>query len=97
MVVIDAVVRTIEGVLGAEGGAEQDRFAQGLLAHPQYTRPADFLGRRVPDVLLSGDHGAVDRWKREQSLARTARMRPDLLEKADVSKDDLEFLKTLDA
>lgn len=97
MVVIDAVVRKIEGVLGAEGGAEQESFAQGLLEHPQYTRPADFMGRRVPDVLLSGDHGAVDRWKREQSLARTARIRPDLLENADVSKDDLEFLKTLDA
>ena len=97
MVVIDAVVRKIDGVLGAEGGAEQESFARGLLEHPQYTRPADFMGRLVPDVLLSGDHGAVDRWKRQQALARTATCRPDLLETAGLTADDLEFLKTLDA
>ena len=79
MVVIDAVVRKLPGVLGAEGGAEDESFAQGLLEYPQYTRPAEFLGMRVPDVLLSGDHGAVDRWRYEQSLERTKRLRPDLL------------------
>lgn len=79
MVVIDAVVRKIDGVLGATGGAEEESFAEGLLEYPQYTRPAMFMGREVPPVLLSGDHAAVDRWRREQSLERTARLRPDLL------------------
>jgi len=79
MVIIDAVVRKIDGVLGAEGGAEDESFANGLLECPQYTRPADFLGKRVPDVLLSGDHAAVDRWRAETSLARTRELRPDLL------------------
>ena len=82
MVVIDAVVRKIDGVLGAEGGADDESFANGLLEHPQYTRPADFFGRTVPDVLLSGDHGAVDSWRHEQSLERTRRLRPDLLDSA---------------
>ena len=79
MVVIDAVVRKIEGVLGAEGGALEESFADGLLEFPQYTRPASFLGREVPPVLLSGDHQAVARWRREQSEERTRRLRPDLL------------------
>lgn len=79
MVVIDAVVRKIEGVLGAEGGALDESFADGLLEFPQYTRPANFMGREVPSVLLSGDHGAVERWRAEQSLERTKRLRPDLL------------------
>ena len=79
LVVIDAVVRKIEGVLGAAGGAEQESFANGLLEFPQYTRPADYFGRAVPSVLLSGDHAAIDRWRRDQSLERTARLRPDLL------------------
>ena len=80
MVVIDAVVRKIDGVLGAQGGADEESFADGLLEFPQYTRPAVFMGREVPPVLLSGDHAAVDRWRHEQSLERTARLRPDLLE-----------------
>ena len=79
MVVIDAVVRKLEGVLGAAEGAARESFADGLLEYPQYTRPAEFLGMAVPAVLLSGDHGAVDAWRREQSLERTARLRPDLL------------------
>ena len=80
MVVIDAVVRKLEGVLGAPGGADDESFANGLLEYPQYTRPAEFLGKPVPSVLLSGDHGAVDSWRHEQSLERTARLRPDLLD-----------------
>lgn len=80
MVVIDAVVRKIDGVLGAQGGADNESFADGLLEYPQYTRPASFMGRDVPAVLLSGDHAAVDRWRHEQSLERTARLRPDLLQ-----------------
>ena len=95
MVVIDAVVRKIDGVLGADGGALDESFVNGLLEFPQYTRPANFEGRAVPPVLLSGDHGAVDRWRREQSLARTAQLRPDLLESASLSDDDLKFLESL--
>ena len=79
MVIIDAVARKIDGVLGAEGGALDESFAGGLLEYPQYTRPATFLGNDVPTVLTSGDHGAVAKWRREQSLERTARLRPDLL------------------
>ena len=82
MVVIDAVVRKLPGVLGAETGALGESFADGLLEYPQYTRPATFNGMEVPAVLLSGNHGAVDRWRREQSLERTYRLRPDLLEGA---------------
>ncbi len=94
MVVIDAVVRKIEGVLGAEGGADQESFVSGLLEHPQYTRPAVFLGKAVPDVLLSGDHAAIAQWKHEQGLLRTASLRPDLLDGVSLSENDLKFLKT---
>ena len=95
MVVVDAVVRKLPGVLGAPGGAAGESFADGLLEYPQYTRPADFRGQEVPEVLLSGDHGAVARWRREQSLERTARLRPDLLESAELSPADREFLQSL--
>ncbi len=95
MVVIDAVVRKIDGVLGAEGGADDESFAQGLLEYPQYTRPASFLGAAVPDVLLSGDHAKIARWRREQQLERTALLRPDLLEGLELAEDDLNFLKSL--
>ena len=80
MVVIDAVVRKLDGVLGAPDGAYDESFANGLLEYPQYTRPAEFMGKPVPPVLLSGNHGAVEAWRREQSLERTARLRPDLLD-----------------
>ena len=80
MVIIDAVVRKIEGVLGAEGGALEESFANGLLEYPQYTRPATYRGVSVPDVLLSGDHAAVDAWREQQSIERTRMLRPDLLE-----------------
>jgi len=78
-VVIDAVVRLLPGALGAPDGAHQESFAAGLLEYPQYTRPAEFRGMRVPDVLLSGDHEAVARWRHEQALRRTRERRPDLL------------------
>ncbi len=80
MVVIDAVVRKIPGVLGAEGGAESESFAEGLLEYPQYTRPAEYRGMEVPEVLLSGHHARIEAWKRDQSWARTQALRPDLLE-----------------
>lgn len=95
MVVIDAVVRKLPGVLGAETGALGESFADGLLEYPQYTRPATFNGMEVPAVLLSGNHGAVDRWRREQSLERTYRLRPDLLESMELPDADRAFLQSL--
>lgn len=95
MVVIDAVVRKLPGVLGAETGALGESFADGLLEYPQYTRPANFNGMEVPPVLLSGNHGAVDVWRRQQSLERTYRLRPDLLDTVELSDADRAFLQTL--
>ena len=94
MIVIDAVIRKLDGVLGAEGGADEESFAEGLLEHPQYTRPAEFLGKAVPEVLLSGNHEAIARWKHEQSLLRTAVLRPDLIEHGNLPENDLKFLKS---
>ena len=95
MVVIDAVVRKLPGVLGAETGALGESFADGLLEYPQYTRPANFNGMEVPPVLLSGNHGAVDVWRRQQSLERTWRLRPDLLEGVAFTDADRAFLQSL--
>lgn len=95
MVVIDAAVRKLPGVLGAETGALGESFADGLLEYPQYTRPATFRGMGVPPVLLSGNHAAVADWRRKQSLERTARLRPDLLEDVDLSAADRAYLKDL--
>jgi tRNA (guanine37-N1)-methyltransferase len=78
MVVIDAVSRLIPGVL-AEGSSEDESFSEGLLEYPQYTRPDDFMGRRVPEVLLSGHHANIVRWRQEQAVERTKKKRPDLL------------------
>ncbi len=79
-VVIDAVVRLIPDVLGGEGATEQESFSEPLLEGPHYTRPAEFKGMKVPEVLLSGDHGAIAAWRREQAEKRTAERRPDLLD-----------------
>ena len=79
MVVADAVVRLIPGVLGDEGSAVEESFSEGLLEFPQYTRPASYRGMEVPPVLLSGDHGKVEAWRREQAVIRTAQQRPDLI------------------
>jgi len=78
-VVIDALVRLIPGVLGAEDATEEESFCGGRLEYPQYTRPAEFRGMRVPEVLLSGNHGKIARWRREQSEKRTEERRPDLM------------------
>ncbi len=80
MVVIDAVARLIPGVVGKEQSLVEESFAEGLLEYPQYTRPANFRGLKVPKVLLSGDHGKIKKWRQEQALKRTQRRRPDLLE-----------------
>ncbi len=92
LVVIDAVARLIPGVLGDPVGATDDSHASGLLEYPHYTRPVDFRGWRVPEVLLSGNHAEIARWRRRQSLLRTLERRPDLLETADLSEDDRKFI-----
>lgn len=79
-VVVDAVVRLLPGVLGGEGAADSESFGDGLLDYPQYTRPSEFRGMTVPDVLLTGDHGEIARWRRNQAVVRTKERRPDLLE-----------------
>jgi tRNA (guanine37-N1)-methyltransferase len=82
MVVIDAVVRRLPGTLGSADSLLEESHSDGLLEYPQYTRPADFRGWRVPDILLSGNHGEIARWRRRQRIIRTARRRPDLIDKA---------------
>ncbi|HEX4825692.1 MAG TPA: tRNA (guanosine(37)-N1)-methyltransferase TrmD [Candidatus Polarisedimenticolaceae bacterium] len=82
MMIVDAVSRLVPGVLGNDASAPQESFAEGLLDHPSYTRPASFRGFDVPAILLSGDHGAVARWRAERSRAATARKRPDLIDRA---------------
>jgi tRNA (guanine37-N1)-methyltransferase len=95
MVVVDAAVRQIPGVLGSDESAGEDSYATGLLEYPQYTRPQDFRGWEVPEILLSGNHAEIARWRREQSLRRTAQRRPDLLERAELSEKDKEFLSRI--
>lgn len=95
IVVIDAVARLIPGVLGCAQSAEDESFRTHLLEYPQYTRPPAFRGARVPEVLLSGDHQAIARWRRQAALRRTWERRPDLLERAELSDEDREFLACL--
>ena len=92
LIVMDAVARFIPGVLGDPDGAMDDSHASGLLEYPHYTRPVEYRGWRVPDVLLSGNHAEILRWRREQSLLRTLRRRPDLLARAELSDADRLFL-----
>jgi tRNA (guanine37-N1)-methyltransferase len=96
LVVVDAVTRLLPGVLGGAGAAEEESFQTGLLEYPHFTRPRVFEGHAVPEVLLSGDHAGIARWRRQQALRRTARLRPDLLAKAVLSPEDREFLATLE-
>ena len=93
LVVTDAVTRLLPGVLGAEGGAERESFASGLLEPPQYTRPEEFRGARVPGVLLSGDHARVARWRREQALFLTWRPRPELLAEASLTDEERRMIE----
>lgn len=95
MTVIDSVVRLLPGVLGQADSHIQDSFSTGLLEHPHYTRPADFRGMKVPDVLVSGNHAKIEKWREEQSLKRTFERRPDLLEHVDLTKSQQEFLEQL--
>ncbi len=87
MAVIDAIVRLLPGVLGDDESAAQDSFMEGLLDHPHYTRPAEIEGRKVPEVLLSGDHAEIARWRYQQALGRSYLRRPDLVEKLDLSDE----------
>ena len=88
MVVVDAVVRLLPGALGAEDGAADETFAGGLLEHPQYTRPREFRGMAVPDVLLSGNHRAIAAWRQEQRKIRTKARRPDLWREYEIKRDN---------
>jgi len=95
LVIIEAVTRLIPGVLGDIESAVTESHTSGLLEGPQYTRPVSFEGMRVPDILLSGNHGAVDRWRRDQAVRRTLERRPDLLEQAPLTFEDKVFLAGL--
>ena len=86
LIIIDAVVRLLTGALGDEDSSKDDSFSDGLLEYPQYTRPENFRGMKVPDILLSGDHGKIAEWRRRQALERTKKWRPDLLKDSDGSK-----------
>ena len=95
LMIIDAVSRLIPGVLGDPTGAEDDSHSMGLLEYPHYTRPPEFRDWQVPEILLSGDHGKIEKWRREQALTRTFSRRPDILEKADLSEEDKKIIERL--
>ncbi len=95
LILIDAITRLLPGVLGDPTGAEDDSHASGLLEYPHYTRPPEFRGWKVPDVLLSGDHGKIARWRREQSLRRTLAKRPDMLANVELTKEDRKVMDVI--
>ncbi|MFD2443500.1 tRNA (guanosine(37)-N1)-methyltransferase TrmD [Bacillus sp. CGMCC 1.16607] len=95
MVVIDSVVRLLPEVLGNEESHQKDSFSTGLLEHPQYTRPADFRGMKVPEVLLSGNHKHIDEWRAKESLRRTLSRRPDLLDMIQLTKEQEKWLEEI--
>jgi tRNA (guanine37-N1)-methyltransferase len=95
MVMMDTISRLVPGVLSNSDSAVSESFSDGLLEYPQYTRPEVWRGKSVPDILLSGHHGNVDRWRREQSISRTLEKRPDLLDSAPLDKNDRKFLRKL--
>ncbi|MDD6573280.1 MAG: tRNA (guanosine(37)-N1)-methyltransferase TrmD [Thermoflexaceae bacterium] len=92
MVMMDCIARLVPGVLHNDVSAEFESFHENLLEYPQYTRPEEFMGKSVPEILLSGHHANVEKWRREQSLIRTAKYRPDLLEKAELTDKEKEWL-----
>ena len=96
LVIAEAVVRLIPGVLGNKRSHEEDSFSDGLLEGPSYTKPREWRGLAVPDVLTSGNHGLVDTWRRKQALLRTWQRRPELLEAAELDKDDKAFIAQLE-
>ncbi len=96
LILIDAIARLLPDVLGDPTGAEDDSHAMGLLEYPHYTRPPEFRGWKIPEVLLTGAHAKIDKWRREQALLRTLKKRPDMLAKAELTKADLKFLERLE-
>jgi len=97
LLIIDAVSRLLPGVLGDPTGAEDDSHSMGLLEYPHYTKPSEFRGWKVPEILLSGDHAKIETWRREQALARTLKKRPDMIERAELSEKDKQFVEGLRA
>lgn len=97
MVITDAVSRLLPGVLGAENSASQDSFSSGLLEYPQYTRPRTFRNWEAPAVLLSGNHAEIEKWRRQEALKRTLQLRPELLKKISLSRQDQQYLTTITA
>lgn len=95
LLIIDAVSRLIPGVLGDPTGAQDDSHSMGLLEYPHYTKPAEFRGWKVPGILLSGDHGKIEKWRREQALLRTFKKRPDMLEHAELGNEEKKFVEDL--
>ena len=95
MVVTDAVVRLLPGALGDEMSSVDESFSSGLLEYAQYTRPADYEGRTVPEVLLSGDHAKVDAWRRKNAIERTCRWRPDLIETARLTPEERAYAQEI--
>lgn len=95
LVIIDSVTRLIPGVLGDEESLKEESFTWGILDYPHYTRPPEFMGMRVPEVLLSGNHREIQRWRRKEALKRTLKKRPDLLEKAQLTEEDRRLLDEL--
>jgi len=95
LILIDSISRLLPDVLGDPTGAQDDSHAMGLLEYPHYTRPPEFRGWKIPEVLLTGAHAKIDKWRREQALLRTLKKRPDMLEKADLSKEDKKFVERL--
>jgi len=96
MALIDAMSRLVPGVIGSPENVAEDSISSGLLQHPLYTRPAEFQGMKTPEILLSGHHANIEKWRREQSLQRTLARRPDMLLTAELSPEDLKYLATLD-
>ena len=95
LVIVDAVVRLLPGAVGDEASVDVDSFSRGLLDYPHFTRPAEFRGLRVPDVLLSGNHADIRRWRKRESLARTLALRPDLLPSAELDDEERGILRAL--
>lgn len=93
LVLADAVVRLLPDVLGNKGSLKEESFADGLLEYPQYTRPAEYKGMKVPNILVSGNHALIAKWRRQQALKKTKEIRPDLWEKLSLKKNDLELLE----
>lgn len=95
LVIIDSIARLIPGVLGDKESAKEESFARGLLDYPHYTRPPEFMGMKVPEVLLSGNHREISRWRRREAIKRTLQRRPDLLERAELNEEDKEILEDI--